>query len=242
MEFKPFPKMARLSREAIITEKLDGTNAQIFITPVIDENQTDLVVAHKPLETGGGLAMLVGSRTRWITPGKSTDNYGFAEWVRQNAEELFKLGPGQHFGEWMGCGINRSYNLSERRFYLFNTSRWFSKNGIGVFSTQIENEGFTRTEVEGPRCCYVVPTLWRGVFTTEAVDHALLRLGCGSIAVPGFLNPEGVVVVHIASGQLFKKTLINDESPKGVGGLTHPGRPISPGGENWIHGDDLRQR
>lgn len=32
IEFKPFPKMARLKRQCLITEKIDGTNAQIFIT------------------------------------------------------------------------------------------------------------------------------------------------------------------------------------------------------------------
>lgn len=31
-EFVEFPKMARLSRECIITEKIDGTNSQILIT------------------------------------------------------------------------------------------------------------------------------------------------------------------------------------------------------------------
>ena len=31
MEFSPFPKIARLSREIVITEKLDGTNASIFL-------------------------------------------------------------------------------------------------------------------------------------------------------------------------------------------------------------------
>ena len=223
--------MARLSREVVITEKLDGTNAQVYIVPAIELSGLTVPFTAQVDD----FVLFAGSRTRWITPGKATDNYGFAEWVRQNATELVKLGPGQHFGEWMGCGINRGYNLSERRFYLFNTSRWFSKNGIGVFSTQIENDGFTRVEVEGPRCCYVVPILFRGTFTTDAVDHALFRLGCGSVAVPGFMQPEGVVVFHIASNQMFKKTLENDESPKGavgpkgIGGLTHPGRPISPG-------------
>jgi hypothetical protein len=33
MEFTEFPKMARLSRDVIITEKIDGTNAQVFISP-----------------------------------------------------------------------------------------------------------------------------------------------------------------------------------------------------------------
>ena len=30
--FSQFPKMARLSREIVITEKIDGTNAQVLIT------------------------------------------------------------------------------------------------------------------------------------------------------------------------------------------------------------------
>ena len=31
MEFQEFPKMARLAREVIVTEKIDGTNAQVYI-------------------------------------------------------------------------------------------------------------------------------------------------------------------------------------------------------------------
>ena len=58
-EFREFPKIARLSREAIITEKIDGTSGCIFIT---DDGQ-----------------FLIGSRTRWITP--EQDNYGFAKWA-----------------------------------------------------------------------------------------------------------------------------------------------------------------
>ncbi|MES2133853.1 MAG: RNA ligase family protein [Bacteroidota bacterium] len=32
LDFLEFPKMPRLSREVIITEKIDGTNAQLLIT------------------------------------------------------------------------------------------------------------------------------------------------------------------------------------------------------------------
>ncbi len=32
MEFKEFPKIARLTRDCIITEKIDGTNASIYIS------------------------------------------------------------------------------------------------------------------------------------------------------------------------------------------------------------------
>jgi len=38
----------------------------------------------------------------------------------------------------------------------------------------------------------------------------------GSLASPGFMLPEGIVIYHKASKTLFKKTLKNDESPKGV--------------------------
>ena len=78
IEHQEFPKMARLSREVIITEKIDGTNAQIFIS-----------------EEG---IILAGSRTRWITT--QDDNFGFAKWVEENKEELLKLGAGRHFGAW----------------------------------------------------------------------------------------------------------------------------------------------
>ena len=178
-EFLPFPKIARLHRDIVITEKLDGTNAQIYIT---DDNE-----------------MLIGSRTRWITP--DNDNYGFARWAMTNEEELRKLGPGQHFGEWWGKGIQRGYNLAEKRFSLFNVARWGDP------------------EVR-PKCCHVVPTLYKGPWSgTKAGIHrltlALLAHG-GSLASPGFMKPEGVVIWHEASRQMFKITIEGDEVPKGI--------------------------
>jgi hypothetical protein len=102
MEFVEFNKIARLSREVVITEKIDGTNAQICITPDGD--------------------FLVGSRTRWITP--EDDNFGFARWAYEHKDELMQLGQGSHFGEWWGAGIQRKYGLEEKRFSLFNVERW----------------------------------------------------------------------------------------------------------------------
>lgn len=104
MEFSAFPKIARLNRECVITEKIDGTNASICIA-----------------ESG---EMFVGSRTRWITP--QADNFGFAKWVEANKPELMKLGVGHHFGEWWGSGIQRGYGLEkgEKRFSLFNVAKW----------------------------------------------------------------------------------------------------------------------
>lgn len=102
IEFVPFPKMARLRRQVVITEKIDGTNALVHIS---DDGQ-----------------VYAGSRTRWITP--EDDNFGFARWVDEHRDELRGLGAGNHFGEWWGQGIQRRYGLTEKRFSLFNTARW----------------------------------------------------------------------------------------------------------------------
>jgi hypothetical protein len=196
-EFVGYPKIARLAREMIVTEKLDGTNAQIFITfdPAdVQDKHPGIYPAAIALSEVGHMYIFTGSRNRWITP--HDDNFGFAKWVAENASELSKLGPGRHFGEWYGRGIQRGYGLDERRFALFNTSRW--------------NDDLTR-----PRCCSVVPVVMTGVFDTALIDRCVddLRHN-GSFAVPGYMDPEGVVVFHVASGALFKKTLKDDESPK----------------------------
>lgn len=34
MTFEAFPKISRLRRNVIVTEKIDGTNAQVFIEPI----------------------------------------------------------------------------------------------------------------------------------------------------------------------------------------------------------------
>lgn len=182
IEFRPMPKMHRLSRECIITEKIDGTNASVFIPEPADADK----YARK---------VMAASRTRWIEPGN--DNYGFAAWVEQNYEELLKLGPGHHFGEWWGKGIQRGYNQIEKKFSLFNTSRW------------------SDPEVR-PKCCDVVPVLYQGIFDTLQVDTWLeeLRVG-GSIAAPGYPFPEGVVVYHIAGNFCLKKTLDKNDGHKG---------------------------
>lgn len=47
----------------------------------------------------------------------------------------------------------------------------------------------------------------------------------GSVAVPGFMNPEGVVIYHHAGGQYYKVLLDGDELPKGV--TTHKEREVA---------------
>ena len=95
--FVAFDKIPRLRRNVIVSEKIDGTNAIVWI----GEDFTTI---------------RAGSRSRWITP--EDDNYGFARWVAANRDELLKLGPGYHYGEWWGAGIQRRYGLDHKRFSL----------------------------------------------------------------------------------------------------------------------------
>jgi len=217
-KFKPFPKMARLSREVIISEKIDGTNASIYIGPT---DHTDFKsIATLFNKDGSALGMWAGSRTRWITT--ANDNYGFANWAVANASELFKLGEGHHFGEWWGSGIQRGYGFKngERFFSLFNAGRWVAGDDpIGVASTEWDyktKEMTHKPQERAPACCKVVPILYRGPFDTAFVNSTLTVLGAtGSKAAPNYMNPEGVVVYHIAGNVGFKKTIHNDAQPKG---------------------------
>jgi hypothetical protein len=180
-EFKEFPKIARLAREIIVTEKIDGTNGVIYV--------------------GEDGEVLCGSRSQWITTRAKggADNFGFASWVEANADELRKLGPGYHYGEWWGSGIQRGYGLpkGEKRFSLFNTSRWTD-------------------DAVRPACCHVVPVLYTGIFDTYTINVLLKGLQeLGSAAAPGFMKPEGVVIFHPQGNVGFKKTIEKDEEWKG---------------------------
>lgn len=211
MEFKPWPKIPRFSRDIIVTEKLDGTNAQITIVPATEVSIFDdpLAVVCGNRSEPGAVTIFAGSRNRWITPGN--DNYGFAAWVRDNAEELLKLGPGSHFGEWWGAGIQRRYGLKEKRFSLFNVARWG-----GCPHNDWKGLVEFKTGALGPACCAIVPTLYLGPLDTAAIEERVQSLrNNGSVAAPGFADPEGIVIFHTASGQLFKKTCKNDEKRKG---------------------------
>jgi hypothetical protein len=181
MEFEPFPKIPRLRRAITITEKIDGTNAQVCIMPSSEYVE--------------GLTMLVGSRSRWIRPGKETDNFGFAQWCFDNSEDLFKLGVGRHYGEWWGQGIQRRYDKNCKTFSLFNTARPADTL---------------------PECVSQVPLMYHGVDEADEVQTCLnFLMKQGSLAAPSFMKPEGIVVYHTAARSRFKVLLENDDIPKG---------------------------
>lgn len=179
-DFVPWGKIPRLNRDIVITEKIDGTNAAIHVT-----------------EEG----TFAQSRNRMLDlDTKGGDNAGFLRWVLDHEAELREdLGPGLHFGEWYGLGIQRAYGLDHKRFALFNVARF--AEAAPHFVTP--NLG-------------VVPVLYSGPFTTDAVQGTLRHLfEAGSWVAPGFTRPEGIVVFHKAAGQMFKVTVEHDEQPKG---------------------------
>lgn len=184
--FTAFPKIPRLHGACIITEKIDGTNACIEFA------------------RGEGVYIMAAcSRNRrlvtihWRSEEKpevtwhAGDNYGFGAWVVENFLQLRGLGYGRHFGEWWGKGIQRGYGLEERRFSNFRESNPCG----GLVST--------------------VPLLnVLAGFHTFDLEMAMERLRVnGSLAAPGFMDPEGIVVFHERSGQLFKLTY--EAGPKG---------------------------
>lgn len=172
-----FPKIPRLSREMVITEKLDGTCCVVAICEDLGE-------------------IRFGSKSRWLT--EEFDHYGFWKWADSHREELLGLGHGYHYGEWWGGGCQRCYGKKkgDMQWSLFNAERW--------------------RETPPPSCCSVVPVLYRGEFSTPAIEECMSRLAeSGSVAAPGFMRPEGVIVYHSAGKNLFKKTFGTDgHTPK----------------------------
>ena len=212
--FVPFPKISRLFRPVVITEKIDGTNSAVVVSEVAPYNYGDeevvgpgIVINTDGHKMDGWQPVYVYAQSRKHVISPEQDNFGFAKWVREHACELaVGLGVGVHFGEWWGSGIQRRYGLDHKRFSLFNTARWASDG---------HNEDGTRR----PDCCHCVPVLAETeTFDTSAVKAQLLKLDSfGSYAAPGFMDPEGVVAFHKAGNLLFKATIKGDDKGKDFG-------------------------
>ncbi len=207
--FAPFPKIPRLRRDIVVTEKIDGTNAQVVIqivSPAVKCDTDDVITIGDRTyvrHDGDVYEVRFASRNRWIKP--DDDNAGFAKWGVANARELLGLGAGRHYGEWWGSGIQRGYGFTkgERFFSLFNTGRW----------------NWETPESTPPLCCTTVPVLAEGVMTDALIEGAINDLiREGSNASIGYMRPEGVVVYHTQSRSYYKRLIENDEIPKGADG------------------------
>lgn len=171
-KFKPWPKIGRVNQKVVVTEKIDGTNGCIVISD-------------------DGNLVAVQSRKRFIHP--HDDNYGFAQWVYDNGEELEKLGPGYHYGEWAGEGIQKNpHNLSGKHFFLFNVKRWGEHNP------------------NTPKCCDVVPILYQGEATPSIVQECMDILTDKAEQIVNY-QPEGIVIYYPSTDTMFKHTFNNQQ-------------------------------
>lgn len=166
---------------------------RLFREMVITEKIDGTNVAIGITEDG---EILAGRRTAWLSE-SDPSHFGFREWVMDNKETLIEdLGPGIHRGEWYGFKIQRGYDLKEKRLALFHAGRWADAE-------------FKTPQLE------CVPVLFKGMFYESEIRHQVDRLRVfGSEASPGFMRPEGVIVFHDASGQVYKVTCENDDVPK----------------------------
>lgn len=205
LEFKKWPSLVRAPKAHVtITEKIDGTNAAVVLAPT-DGMETPppsliKVVDHEV----GPLAVLAQSRKRFITP--ADDNFGFAAWAAEHAEQLaFLLGPGRHFGEWWGQGIQRSYDLNHKRFSLFSPWR-YDDLAFMLAGTEYADFGLD-----------IVPILKMSALNglTGQLAEAMETLrSIGSVAAPGYDDPEGVVIQIQGVDQAFKHLLVNPDGHK----------------------------
>ena len=174
--------------------KLARLNGPVIVTEKIDGTNACIII-----ESGEIAAQ---SRTKIITPEK--DNFGFARWVHENKDALIEtLGEGRHFGEWWGNGIQRGYGLKVKVFSLFNTIRW-QKDDLITTKLGLQLD--------------IVPTLFMGTMpeVIERLPYLMNNLKqYGSVAAPGYMNPEGVVIYDTRSGTGFKKTYDYDDTGKG---------------------------
>ena len=172
-KFESFPDIKKLGTAVLfITQKIHGANAQVFIFQQED----------------GTLGLACGSRSQWVSPGK--DNFGFAQMVYANKQEFIdKLGPGRHYGEWAGSGINSGEGLKNKTFVLFDHWKYPPERPL-------------------PPNTVVVPVLYSGPFDMSKVQECMDDLKAnGSKLVPGFMRPEGVVAVSYTHLDVYKRQL-----------------------------------
>jgi len=179
-EFRAFGKTARLYGPVTITEKIDGTNGLVYV---------------------GDEGVWAGSRNRWLTDDGSKggwDNHGFGKWVSENRQRLADLlGPGYHYGEWWGKGIQRGYGTDTKRFSLFDVERYKS---LGYIDDSLGVK--------------LVPRLYAGEFSLDNLARCSARLMWdGSRLCVGVTPPEGLVVRWEQPRVSFKVVFPGPEKP-----------------------------
>jgi hypothetical protein len=179
-EFQAWPKTERLKGlHVTITEKIDGTNAAVIIE--------------------GGKVVGCQSRKRLLSPGKDTDNFGFAGWVEESKDLLRTLGDGYHYGEWAGPGIQKNpHGLDKKTFFLFSASRWNDDPRPAFDLPQLS----------------VVPVLYQGPYNPNLIDEIMDDLDHGHLGISDGkegTQAEGMIIYFNQFRMSVKHTLVAPE-------------------------------
>ncbi len=179
-EFRSYPEILTLEQtEITVTEKLHGTNGSLHT--YWDDEMKDW-------------NLKVGSRERWITP--EDDAMGLATWALSEpyrSQIMERLGPGRHYGEWVGRNIvNGGLPLPEKRFVLFSV--------LGY------------VDIPLPDRVDITSLLYRGPWDPAKIEEIMLEMKeKGSFYLPGYMRPEGIVI-HIVGTDVRIKHVFNAET------------------------------
>jgi RNA ligase len=237
-DYPKFPKIPRFDTSFWLTEKIDGSHGLIRIEKA--EGDPNIALENVPkgsqavvtdgagapdFEGSGVYFVRAGSRNRWITPDE--DNHGFARWVWINALNLtIALGPGHHYGEWYGKGIQRGYGLDEKRFMLLHVFRW-SENPPETDLVEVA----TVLDTSNGSDLSTTVTFWEDMLRTR-----------GSMHVPGYDRPEGIVIQnHTDRSVFFKHPFDKDwQAPRKLDMQAHQlRRPVAVVPETTAHSDSF---
>lgn len=228
-EFKSFSKIPRFEGlQVIITQKIHGTNAQVYIEEIdVNNNQVCPCACHsrrfwrEPSYIDGQLVhekmhshqecqcdryAIYNNKSYKVYAGSRTrwltpedDNYGFAKWVDQNAQTLIEfLGEGRHYGEWAGPGINSGEGLKQKTFVLFEPWRYTAGKYEVVLPDDIKFVPIFNIPICEEISIYDYINIIMGDLKNK-----------GSFLVPGYMFPEGIVIT--INGQRFKKTFAQED-------------------------------
>lgn len=219
-EFKAWGSTPRWHKGLHITEKINGTHGGISVqefsfgyhagTETPDDAK--LVFSSEVDDSGDPkreYLVRAQSRKRIITP--NNDNFGFAQWVWDNAYGLANmLGFGYHYGEWYGEGIQKNpLGVSGRRFALFNTWHWAGKGNVERLRDS-GVPGLTHVPVLHDEQTHG-PATW-GTIPSILID--LMLNGSKADGAQEGSKPEGIVVWQRETKQRYKILLEEDDKHK----------------------------
>ena len=214
--YASFPSIERLENiYCVISEKVDGTNSLIEINEVF------------PVGEPKEIQVRFGSRNRYIT--FNNDNAGFANFFRhyearfkdvaadiilkelevsgETLTECQEQYPLRIYGEWFGSGIQRGYGLKDKFFMPFST--FYAEK---LIEYQVPN-------IIKPNIMYT------GKFSQEIADICMQTLTNGSLVIPEFKRPEGIVIHFPKYNLRLKQTFEGSKWEQNIPKAEHDKKP-----------------